>query len=99
MLAVLCNELVVNGNIAELVFHDGDLLAMGGGQDAIEQGSLATAEEAGKDCHGDLVFLSHDWSRLEDLLVGARVTIAWLFTVSAARVLANTALRCSSDAK
>ena len=42
------DELLIDADLAELVLDDGDPLAVLGGQDAVEQGRLARAEEAGQ---------------------------------------------------
>ena len=46
-------DFVVDVLFAELVLDDGDLLAVGLGEHALEQGRLARAEEAGEDGGGD----------------------------------------------
>ena len=52
-LVTLDDELVVHAHLAELVLDDGDLPAVLFGQDAVEQGGLAGAEEAGEDSDGN----------------------------------------------
>ena len=53
LLVGLDDELVVHADLAELVLDDGDLLAVLLREDAVEQGGLAGAEEAGEDGDGD----------------------------------------------
>ena len=45
------NLLVVNTNLAELVFNDGYLLAMGACEDVVQQSGLSTAEEPSQHCY------------------------------------------------
>ena len=45
------DQLLVDADLAELVFDDGDALAVVGGEDVVEQSRLAGAEEAGE--YGD----------------------------------------------
>ena len=51
--AVLHQDLVVDVFLAELVLDDGDLQPVLLAQDAVEEGGLAGAEEAGQDGAGD----------------------------------------------
>ena len=53
LLVGLDDELVVYADLAELVFDDGEFFAMLLGEDAVEKGGLAGAEEAGEDGDGD----------------------------------------------
>ncbi len=52
-LGVVDQDLVVDVFLAELVLDHGDFLAVGFGQDALEQCGFAGAEEAGQDGHGN----------------------------------------------
>ena len=46
--------MVVDAHLAELVDDHGDAVAMGRGEDAVEQGGLARSEKAREDDYGDL---------------------------------------------
>src|SRR6185503_18932052 len=53
LVGVRDQDVVVDVLLAELVLDHGDLLAVGLGEDALEQRGLARAEEAGQDGGGD----------------------------------------------
>jgi hypothetical protein len=54
------DEGLVDSDLAELVLDDGDAAAVLLGEDAVEEGGLARAEEAGEHGHRDLF---HECSR------------------------------------
>jgi hypothetical protein len=49
------DELSVDPHVGELVHDHGHLLAMLRGQDAVDEGGLAAAEETGQESHGNAV--------------------------------------------
>jgi hypothetical protein len=53
LLVGLDDELVVHADLAELILDDGDLFAVLLGEDAVEEGGFAGAEEAGEDSDGN----------------------------------------------
>ena len=53
LLVGIDDEGVVDPDLAEFVFDDGDAFAVLGGEDAVEEGRLAGSEEAGEDRDGD----------------------------------------------
>ena len=51
--SALDDEILIDADFAELVFDDGDALAVRGGEDVVEQRGFACAEEAGEDSDGN----------------------------------------------
>eukprot|EP00967_Tisochrysis_lutea_P117345 scaffold189716_cov28-Tisochrysis_lutea.AAC.2 len=72
-----CGEkLVVDGNLTELVFDDGDFLLALRVKQVVEQGRLAGAEEASQHCDGDLAICpSPGRSRQRVVRVGVRRSV------------------------
>mmetsp|Transcript_62323 Transcript_62323/g.165422 ORF Transcript_62323/g.165422 Transcript_62323/m.165422 type:complete len:343 (+) Transcript_62323:523-1551(+) len=63
-LGVLLQQLVIDANLAEFILDDGNLLAVRRGEDVVEQGGLAGAQEAREDGDRNAIVRGHDCERV-----------------------------------
>ncbi len=66
------HEFLIDADLAEFVLDDGDALTVAFGEDAIQKGRLAGAQEAGQHGHRNSIRFTHDY-RLPSFAKGLRV--------------------------